>query len=145
MGREWEVCPWHTATLCPLSLFSVPRSPSAAGTNLKLEQAVGIWVKQETERGEPGWHSEQTRWVWRWAARGGRRLVEGLVGTPSRGTAGAGDPELCPHRCEQGARSACTKPTARSRPKALRYQWFLPLQQKFGLTSGYKLSPKLEH
>lgn len=67
------------------------------------------------------------------------------MGSLSLGTAWASDPELCLHSFEQDALSACAQPTVRSWPKVLRYQWFLPLQQKFGLTSGYKLSPKLEH
>jgi len=79
MGREREVFPWHTAALCPLSLLSVPRSPSTAGRahNLSWRQPVGSWPKQETDRGEPGWHGEQTRRAWSWAARGGGRLAEG--------------------------------------------------------------------
>ena len=79
MEREREVFPWHTATLCPLSLFSVPRGPSAAGRahNLSWRQPVDSRAKQETDQGEPGWHSEQTKQVWSWAVRGGRRLAEG--------------------------------------------------------------------
>lgn len=69
---------WHTATLHPLSLFSVPRGPGTAGRahNLSWRQLVESQVKQETDRGEPGWHCEQTRQVWRWAWRGVRQLAE---------------------------------------------------------------------
>lgn len=65
-------------TVWPLSLFSVPRGSGAAGRapNLSWRQPVDSWAKQETERGEPGWHSKQTRQVWRWAVRGHRQLAK---------------------------------------------------------------------